>query len=63
MDAECPECGYRVGLGSFSEPGSCPQCELPLMLTAEHRALSKEELIDEARRRQRREDPAASPLI
>jgi hypothetical protein len=49
--AQCPECGYLVGLGTVSEPGVCPNCETPLMLTAEFRALSREEVLREARRR------------
>jgi hypothetical protein len=36
----CPECGYRVGLGVVSEPGRCPTCDVPLMLTMEMRALA-----------------------
>ena len=47
----CPECGYRVGVGTFSDPGSCPSCDLPLMLTAEFRALPREDLVAEAKRR------------
>ena len=34
----CPKCGYRVGLGTASEPGRCPKCNEPLMLTVELRA-------------------------
>jgi hypothetical protein len=58
----CPQCGYRVGLGMASDPGSCPRCELPLMLTCELRALSKDDLEAEVERQrvlaeQRRELP------
>jgi hypothetical protein len=49
--AQCPSCGYLVGLGVWSEPGTCPRCELPLMLTAEFRALTPEQVLREARRR------------
>lgn len=45
-----------------SDPGSCPRCELPLMLTVELRALSKDDLEAEVERQrvlaeQRRELP------
>ncbi len=58
----CPQCGYRVGLGMASDPGSCPNCELPLMLTCELRALSADDLAAEVERQrvlaeQRRELP------
>ncbi len=49
--AMCPSCGYRVGLGAVSEPGQCPSCSMELMLTSEFRALSREEILAEARRR------------
>jgi hypothetical protein len=49
--AQCPDCGYRVGLGIASEPGTCPACGVPLMLTGEFRAYSPEELRAEAERR------------
>jgi hypothetical protein len=49
----CPECGYRVGVGTFNDPGDCPSCDLPLMLTAEFRALPHDDLIDEAVRRKK----------
>ena len=49
----CPECGYRIGLGTFSEPGLCPNCETALMFTCEFRALSPEDLRQEANRRAR----------
>jgi hypothetical protein len=49
--AKCPSCGYLVGLGVWSEPGTCPRCELPLMLTAEFRALTPEEVLRLARQR------------
>jgi hypothetical protein len=42
-------------MGTFSDPGSCPSCELPLMLTAEMRALRREDLIAEAERRKQLE--------
>ena len=51
FEVVCPECGYRVGVGTFSDPGSCPSCDLPLMLTAEFRALPREDLVAEAKRR------------
>ena len=47
----CPQCGYRIGVGTFSDPGNCPSCEMPLMLTAEFRALPPEDLLAEAERR------------
>jgi hypothetical protein len=56
--AQCPECGYRVGLGITSEPGTCPACGVPLMLTCEFRALSPEELRAEAERRAETPGPA-----
>ncbi len=46
----CPQCGYRVGLGIASEPGTCPRCELPLMYTCEFRALTREDLLAAAER-------------
>jgi hypothetical protein len=46
----CPKCGYRVGLGIAADPGNCPHCELPLMLTCEMRALSKADLEAEVER-------------
>jgi hypothetical protein len=49
--AKCAECGYLVGLGTWAEPGSCPQCGTELMLTCEFRALTPEDLLAEARRR------------
>jgi len=49
----CPQCGYRVGVGTFSDPGTCPSCDLPLMLTSEFRALSSDELIAESERRKK----------
>jgi hypothetical protein len=51
FEVVCPECAYRVGVGTFSDPGSCPSCDLPLMLTAEFRALPREDLVAEAKRR------------
>lgn len=58
--AKCPTCGYLVGLGIWSEPGSCPSCGTALMLTCEFRALSADELAAEARRRSRERAPAVS---
>jgi len=55
FEVVCPECGYRVGVGTFSYPGSCPSCDLPLMLTAEFRALPREDLVAEAKRRKKLE--------
>ena len=40
----CPSCGYEVGLGVASEPGRCPDCDEPLMLTMEMRALTREQI-------------------
>ena len=54
----CPQCGYRVGVGTFSDPGSCPNCELPLMLTCEMRALTSDELIAESERRKKSDGQA-----
>jgi hypothetical protein len=48
---QCPKCGYRVGLGITSEPGTCPSCGLALMYTCEFRALDEEDLLAESRRR------------
>jgi hypothetical protein len=39
----CPQCGYLVGIGTWSDPGTCPSCEVPLMLTAEMRALTPDD--------------------
>jgi len=47
----CPQCGYVVGIGTWSDPGTCPSCEVPLMLTAEMRALPPD---DGPGRRERR---------
>ncbi len=49
--AQCPTCGYLVGLGTWAEPGSCPRCGTALMLTCEFRALTREDLLAEAKRR------------
>ena len=49
--AQCPTCGYRIGLGTWGEPGTCPNCGTALMLTCEFRALTPEDLLAEARRR------------
>jgi hypothetical protein len=46
----CPACGYEVGLGVVSEPGRCPDCEEPLMLTVEMRALTPEQIRAEVER-------------
>lgn len=46
--AQCPRCGYGVGLGICSEIGACPRCELPFMLTGELRALTPEQIAEEA---------------
>jgi uncharacterized Zn finger protein (UPF0148 family) len=40
----CPTCNYTVGLGIASEPGRCPDCDEPLMLTTEMRALTPEQV-------------------
>jgi hypothetical protein len=47
----CPQCSYMVGVGTFSDPGVCPNCDLPLMLTAEHRALSPDALLEASEQR------------
>jgi hypothetical protein len=39
-----------VGIGTWSDPATCPSCEVPLMLTAKMRALAP----DEARSRRER---------
>ena len=57
--AKCPGCGYLVGLGVWSEPGTCPRCELPLMLTAEFRAVTPEEVLRQARLRAKTATAAA----
>jgi hypothetical protein len=44
-----------VGLGMAAEIGTCPNCEVPLMLTCEMRALSREDLEVEAERQRRLE--------
>jgi hypothetical protein len=59
----CPQCGYRIGVGTFSDPGSCPACDLPLMLTAEFRALSSDELVAEAQRRKQTEAEVRSRKV
>lgn len=46
----CPQCDYTVGLGMACEPGRCPHCDLPLMLTCEFRALTPDDLEAEAER-------------
>ncbi len=57
--AQCPTCGWMVGLGTWAEPGTCPSCDTALMLTCEFRALTPEDLLAEARRRAR--EPDATP--
>jgi hypothetical protein len=49
--AVCPQCGYVVGIGTWSDPGTCPSCEVPLMLTAEMRALTPGEARSRRERR------------
>ena len=49
-DVVCPTCGYRVGLGVVSEPGRCPDCQEPLMLTIGMRALTPEQIVAERER-------------
>jgi hypothetical protein len=61
MDAQCPQCGYRTGLGSFSEPGACPKCNMPLMLTGEFRAYTPEELRADWERRSEASRPPEPP--
>lgn len=51
----CPQCGYRVGLGMAAEIGTCPACEVPLMLTGEMRALTPQDLEAEVERQRRLE--------
>jgi uncharacterized Zn finger protein (UPF0148 family) len=46
----CPTCGYEVGLGVASDPGRCPDCDEPLMLTVEMRALTPEQIRAERER-------------
>jgi hypothetical protein len=46
----CPDCGMSVGLGTASEPGRCPRCDVPLMLTAEMRALTPDQIAAECAR-------------
>ncbi len=60
----CSTCDYKLGLGLgvASEPGRCPDCNEPLMLTVEMRALSPEQIRTEierqaARRRERERLP------
>jgi hypothetical protein len=60
----CPQCGYTVGLGMACEPGRCPACDLPLMLTSEFRALTPDDLREEAERQLRREEERVKlPLV
>jgi hypothetical protein len=46
----CPQCGYTVGLGMAADPGHCPDCDQPMMLTCEFRALTPDDLKAEAER-------------
>ncbi|MBA2630710.1 MAG: hypothetical protein H0U84_06780 [Thermoleophilaceae bacterium] len=47
-----------------SEPGSCPRCELPLMLTCELRTLSQADLDAEVERQRRLEQQRRElPLV
>jgi len=61
----CPSCGYEVGLGVASEPGRCPDCHDPLMLTVEMRALTREQIEAEMARQAAAltERERLSPLI
>jgi hypothetical protein len=60
----CPQCGYRVGLGMAAEIGSCPSCEIPLMLTSEMRALTREDIEAEMNRQRRlADDRRELPLL
>ena len=53
-----------MGLGTASDPGSCPRCELPLMLTGELLAHSGDELEAEVeRQRVLAEQRSERPLI
>ena len=62
--AACPQCEYRVGLGMASDPGTCPNCDLPLMLTDELRAYNGDELKAEVeRQRVLAEQRSERPLI
>jgi hypothetical protein len=47
----CPECGYLVGIGTWSDPGTCPSCDVPLVLTAEMRAISPDDMSTRHERR------------
>jgi hypothetical protein len=46
----CPECGYTFGLGMAADPGHCPRCDVPMMLTCEFRALTPEDIKAEIER-------------
>ena len=60
----CPQCGYRVGLGMASDPGNCPSCDLPLMLTGELRAYKGDDLKAEVeRQRALAEQRSEPPLV
>jgi len=56
----CPQCGYVVGIGTWSDPGTCPSCEVPLMLTAEMRALTPDDMPARRERRTAAEAEARS---
>jgi hypothetical protein len=45
-----------IGLGSWSEPGECPNCGAELLLTSEYRVLSDDEI---AQARQKADEPAS----
>jgi hypothetical protein len=49
-----------VGLGIVSEPGTCPSCGIPLMLTGELRALTPEQIRAESERQARAGRAAAA---
>jgi len=60
----CPQCGYTVGLGMACDPGRCPDCDLPLMLTCEFRALTPDDLKAEVERQLEAErDRTKLPLV
>jgi hypothetical protein len=60
----CSQCGYTVGLGMACEPGICPNCDLPLVHTAEYRALDESDLERELERQRRLErERRARPLV
>jgi transcription initiation factor IIE alpha subunit len=60
----CPQCEYQVGLGMASDPGKCPRCDEPLMLTGELRAYSGDDLTAEVeRQRVLAEQRSELPLV